>query len=241
MKREKQLFTMVVPIVLSLFVVTLSGCDKDDDKDPGDDLTGKPTEVVEIYNPVTMRTWMDRNMGASRAATSLNDPLSYGDLYQWGRGKDGHQLRTSDTTSALSTSPQPDHDLFITTMSYQGDWLSTPSNTLWQGVDGENNPCPEGFRLPTIAEWEDEVESWNNNGGIPAFASAMKLSMAGGRIYYDGTKDVVGITGMYWTSTVVNSNALVFLVAVGFDGNYTGTLEEGVERANGHSVRCIKD
>ncbi len=27
--------------------------------------------------------WMDRNLGASRVATSLYDVLAYGDLYQW--------------------------------------------------------------------------------------------------------------------------------------------------------------
>jgi hypothetical protein len=37
---------------------------------------------------------MDRNLGASQVATSSTDPASYGDLYQWGRPADGHQIRT---------------------------------------------------------------------------------------------------------------------------------------------------
>jgi len=36
----------------------------------------------------TGRVWMDRNLGASQVATSSTDPLSLGDLYQWGRGTD---------------------------------------------------------------------------------------------------------------------------------------------------------
>jgi hypothetical protein len=60
---------------------------------------GTPTEIVEVCNPITGRVWMDRNLGASRVATSSTDEAAYGDLYQWGRFGDGHQCRKSDTTS----------------------------------------------------------------------------------------------------------------------------------------------
>lgn len=55
------------------------------------------TQVVDVINPTTGHTWMDRNLGASRAATSSTDTEAYGDLYQWGRAADGHQKRTSGT------------------------------------------------------------------------------------------------------------------------------------------------
>ena len=32
------------------------------------------------------KCWLDRNLGASRAAQSFNDSQAYGDLFQWGRG-----------------------------------------------------------------------------------------------------------------------------------------------------------
>jgi N-acetylneuraminic acid mutarotase len=44
---------------------------------------GYATKVVDVTNPITGKTWMDRNLGASRAATSSDDSLAYGDLYQW--------------------------------------------------------------------------------------------------------------------------------------------------------------
>jgi hypothetical protein len=74
---------------------------------------GTPTAVVEVINPITGRTWMDRNLGASQVATSSTDANSYGDLYQWGRRADGHQCRTSPTTSTLSSTDQPGHGKFI--------------------------------------------------------------------------------------------------------------------------------
>lgn len=45
--------------------------------------------------------WMDRNLGATQAATSSTDTAAYGDYYQWGRDSDGHQFATSGTTTTL--------------------------------------------------------------------------------------------------------------------------------------------
>ena len=65
------------------------------------------TKVVDVYSPKTGKTWMDRNLGASRAATSSKDSEAYGDLYQWGRAADGHQKRNSATTRKLSSTDTP--------------------------------------------------------------------------------------------------------------------------------------
>jgi hypothetical protein len=58
-----------------------------------------PTAVVDVFNPSTGKTWMDRNLGANQAATSKTDAAARGDYYQWGRLADGHQCRTSPTTT----------------------------------------------------------------------------------------------------------------------------------------------
>ncbi len=60
------------------------------------------------------RLWMDRNLGALQVATASDDHLAYGDLYQWGRLRDGHEAITwtnsttgtpvSGTTSTTSYS-----------------------------------------------------------------------------------------------------------------------------------------
>ncbi|MFZ1451482.1 MAG: hypothetical protein WAT20_02205, partial [Ferruginibacter sp.] len=59
---------------------------------------GTSAGPTDVFNPITGKIWMDRNLGASRVATSSTDDLAYGDLYQWGRLTDGHQNRTSGTT-----------------------------------------------------------------------------------------------------------------------------------------------
>ena len=75
--------------------------------------SGTPTAIVDVTNPTTGRIWMDRNLGATQAATSSTDANSYGDLYQWGRRSDGHQCRTSATTTTLSSTDQPANASFI--------------------------------------------------------------------------------------------------------------------------------
>jgi hypothetical protein len=115
-----------------------------------------PTAVVEVLNPATGKTWMDRNLGASRAATSSIDSAAYGDLYQWGRRADGHQCRNAAITNILSSTDQPAHGNFITVNSGDYDWRSPQNNQLWQGVKGINNPCPSGYRIPTEAELNEE-------------------------------------------------------------------------------------
>jgi uncharacterized protein (TIGR02145 family) len=182
--------------------------------------------------------WMDRNLGASRVATGINDSEAYGDLYQWGRGTDGHEKRTSGTTSTLSNSVSPGHGNFITAPDSPNDWLSTPNATLWQGVSGTNNPCPAGFRLPTATEWQTELNSWGNDNSTDAFNSPLKLVTAGYRSD-EGVLDFVGDNGSYWSATVSSgvesgkSDYLYFNSSSAFIGHYS--------RVTGHSVRCIRD
>ncbi len=130
------------------------------------------------------RTWMDRNLGATQVATAFNDAASYGDLCQWGRAGDGHQLRTSGNQTTLATTPVPSlgnvwDGLFIVVAAVSPwNWLATPSDNLWQGVNGTNNPCPTGMRIPTQAEWECERADFINTGGnnrTGAFGSALAL------------------------------------------------------------------
>ena len=181
------------------------------------------------------KCWLDRNLGASRVAISSSDAASFGDLFQWGRGADGHQLRTSTTTNILSSSDVPGNSNFIisTNPANSYDWRSPQNSNLWQGVNGVNNVCPSGYRLPTGDEFANEYNTWfvyNYNG---AYASPLKLPVAGSRSQINGTIDLE--RGQYWTSGT-GGDVSIYL---GFriDSAFTG----GTGRGGAYSVRCIKD
>jgi hypothetical protein len=188
---------------------------------------------IDVTSP-TGEIWMDRNLGATQVATSIIDAASYGDLYQWGRGADGHESRTSFTTSTLSTTDNPGHGDFITdVLSPNSDWRSPQNDNLWQGVSGTNNPCPSDYRLPTEAELEAERTNWSTDDAAGAFGSQLKLPMAGFR--YGSGAGIPLSRGGYWTSTVSGTLSR----RLGFSSS-SGSMTS-IIRSNGYSVRCIKD
>ncbi|MEI7829966.1 MAG: fimbrillin family protein [Prolixibacteraceae bacterium] len=205
----------------------------------------EPTYVTDVqgkvYNTVTSTTtpariWLDRNLGATQVATSSTDADAYGYLYQWGRGTDGHQIPTSGTTATLSISDAPGNVGFILAQASPYDWRSGQNANLWQGLTGINNPCPSGYRLPTETEFSAEMVTWGSSpNAAGAFGSPLKLPGAGYRSYSNGTLNNVGTHGFYWSCTVAGTDSrdLKF--------NSGSALMGSDYRANGFSVRCIKD
>lgn len=181
---------------------------------------------------------MDRNLGASQVATSPTDEKAFGDLYQWGRGTDGHEKRNSGTTLSPSGSDQPSDKNFILALNGSIDWRIPQNRNLWQGVKGVNNPCPSGFRIPTNQEWNDEISWWGTNNSTNAFNSILKLSLGGNREIKDGKISDVGVAGYYWSSTSgEGASGSISFTAI-FSNKYTNPT---MFRLNGRSVRCIKD
>lgn len=187
------------------------------------------TVVVDVTNPTTGKTWMDRNLGAYQVATTNMDFAGFGDQYQWGRLRDGHQCRISGVTATLSTTDVPGHGNFITTSANPHDWRNPANTNLWQGVSGINNPCPSGYRLPTSAEWTAEHTTWPTQNQTGAFNSVLKLPGTGFR-NIDGSIAGIGNDNNYWSSNPA--------VGIGF-ANGVGMW--GQVSAYGFSVRCIKN
>ena len=205
---------------------------------------------TDVYS-TTGSVWMDRNLGATQVATSSTDAASYGDLYQWGRNTDGHQIRTSATVAG-PVAIGAEGTSFITGTS---DWLTVPDDTRWNsGTEvapvkvTANDPCPTGFRVPT----ETELEAERNNGGtgfwgtgslqnnaLGAFNSALKLPVAGARDASTGAPlFAVDSYGFYWSSTVSVTLPRLPRYLVFYSSNATMDRDS---RAVGFSVRCIKE
>jgi uncharacterized protein (TIGR02145 family) len=158
-----------------------------------DKLTGYTVEPLgvtsrvmgsDVYNPVTGKTWMDRNVGALWPAIASRDVGAYGGYYA------SEQAQTA---------------------------------------------CPDGYRVPTEAEWEAERNSWSSNDASGAFNSPLKLPVAGLRDGSSGSLYLVGSDGSYWSGAVDGalSRYLNF--------NSSTANSYGFSRAFGFSVRCLKD
>lgn len=187
------------------------------------------------------RIWMDRNLGATRVATSIDDSEAYGDLYQWGRETDGHEKSASTTTPILASSHNPEHSDFILGNHPTYDWIVQQDDNLWQEETGINNPCPDGFRLPTEAEFLQERDSWDSNNSSGAFNSPLKLVTGGYRWFLDGSLKSNDQVGHYWTSSIYLNNTPPwnYNESRAFILYSTGSTTASYNRANGMSVRCI--
>lgn len=199
------------------------------------------TTVIQNVTSTTGAVWMDRNLGASQVATSYFDQLSFGSLFQWGRFADGHQCRDSDSYSGSASTATPFEGnpwdgKFIVNPADEPNkgWLTTKVDTLWQGINGTNNPCPSGYRLATRAEWDAERKSWSSQNRDGAFGSPLKLPAAGDRQWQDGVVSTSS-SGSQWSSTIYwkdtpQSERTYFGGSAGYAEMY---------RSHGASVRCL--
>ena len=191
-------------------------------------------EYQVVTNPITGRQWLDRNLGATRVATAVNDAQAYGHLFQWGRLADGHEIRTSATRNEQSTTDVPGHSDFIIGFD---DWRNPSNNNLWQGVDAVNGIAPKGWRLPTESELMEERNTWTSFDRDGAYASFLKLPRAGLRSSATGSFSLVGVVTRIWSMNSVTNSSNSRTLNVG--SSSAAMLSES--RAEGRTVRLIKD
>ena len=204
---------------------------------------------------VGMTVWAPVNCGYH--ATDYK----WGKLYQWGR-KYGQGYDGDATTPELSEGgvsfqggqSSNSENVFFTCPDYPYDWLYPQDDYLWNSgtesepVKTENDPCPQGWRVPTYAELEELSKNhseWTINensqpgywfSGSSSYSSEVAqvfFPAAGGR-GHNGDANSRGDGGCYWSSRPADSNVDVLLFV------NEGTVMGNYFRADGVSVRCVQ-
>ena len=205
-----------------------------------------PVETQKKYNSGLVM--MDRNLGATREVpkegAEISDFSAYGLYYQWGRKdplvmcaavapEDGVHIHdnvfTDEYNRIESTYKSPTH--FYDDIDWHDD------ATLWQAEKTINDPCPAGWRVPSLVVWT----SWYTMS-LPIFGnylyvtspysdSATYYPLAGYGDYTSSWPNDFYAYGHYWS--VRRSETL----RVWSESYCTSSL--GV--SNKASVRCMKD
>ena len=212
--------------------------------------------------------WATRNVGAH--GQFVANPEDFGGYYQWGRKGDGHEQPTSpnypinDThyengvvsgsenfdTNDQIVNTYPAYGKFIKQSEYPWDWRVPQNDALWNAgsevspVKSANDPCPCGWRVPTLIELESlgsVTNEWSNLNGVDGYLFGdgepkLFLPAAGYRDASNGSLYDTGTFGTYWSNTPDSTNACnLYFSSGGFhtNGSY--------HRADDFSVRCVSE
>jgi hypothetical protein len=244
--------------VMSMTIGSLQAQTKDPGPAPG--TLGKVSFVYRDKK-VTLTTvrgkdgniWLQQNLGSTEVAQTLKDPQSYGDLFQWGRWDDGHQVRQPVNSSRKQLEPNDPSGLKATGSNpflYDGIyawWLQGNSDDQWQAptpaqataTDG-CDPCKAlgaGWHLPTIEEWRTILEAEAITDGSSDMSSNLKLPFAGDRPFNGVLVEGEKLGGYYWSSTTNSQGGTAKLMTFYLEGFST---KQAAYRGNGSSVRCLK-
>ena len=131
---------------------------------------------------------------------------------------------------------------------YQKLWNS---GTEANPVKTDSDPCPEGWRVPTISEWKAigagntaVTKEWDDVNKLLSIPGAdtegehkLVLPAAGNRYNSSGASNYQGSYGYYWSSSVPSGSVNASYVSFG-----SATLGTNTNcRAYGRSVRCVQE
>ena len=194
---------------------------------------------------------MDTNLGAVGPGTGSLQPV--GLLYQWGR-KDpfpapyhvGYSTMMCFQPAGVITYEAKSDATLDYTLSHPGTfidvttkWEASANNGVWAAEKTIYDPCPPGYRVPTLTEMSDlTLGAWDGTYYRYTESATDYHFHATSRSYYSskGTHvNETAHTGYYWTSQHANGNLAQMVT---FSSSQAGTIGGG-SKSIGVAVRCV--
>ena len=223
MRKKFLKFSLLAAIGLASAAIT--SC-KDDETKPGQG-TGPGTGAnVPLSVEINGVTWATRNV--DKPGTFAENPESSGMLYQW-----NSKIAWTDTVTFVK------------------DWDNTvPGGYEWEA---KNDPCPEGWRLPTVGEMKSLLEikkvagGWDNLNEVGGYKftdiktnASVFFPAVGYRDGGDGRLRGAGSSGMYWSAESTSSNVEEIEEAYYIESGGNGAILGDYHKRNrAFSLRCV--
>ncbi|MDR6762795.1 uncharacterized protein (TIGR02145 family) [Flavobacterium sp. 2755] len=178
------------------------------------------------------RVFLCHNLGADTSVDPLDNNQRVklvGDYYHWGMSSPVNPLIINPIASPA------------------GSWSNTGN------IKGPNDPCPEGYRVPTSAEW---AALYNSNNNVLRYAGVKNMMvLSSDAAFYFGDYLMLPYTGVkqysnsnppqstqhYWSGTGSNGSgklSTAYLMIDSYLPTFTGT-EGSTSYVSGLPVRCI--
>ena len=202
--------------------VTFISCRNDDDPPPDPSVTDTGVLIGNIDD--TPIRWATRNVAES--GTFAPTPESVGRFFRW-NCRIGMTVTTPETSVSIE------------------NW----DNTAWSRV---NDPCPQGWRVPTMAEltalrdagYSDFTQLNGVYGRFFGTAPNHIFLPATGVLFVDGTVFYSGVFGVYWSSTQYNTSTYIPITLMGnlqFDNEIGSVVVFKPVYTLAFGVRCVAE
>lgn len=202
--------------------------------------------VASKSDPAKVRALLVQPLGRIDNPEEYPNPF----LYQWGRPEDGHQRAFSNTNISSNSSTLSDNPAtsdWITCSTAPAVWQENPSSDdkLWDNslTGGKNNPCPPGYRIPSINEampFDAQYEAYGGSGH-----EYLRDWLSGFTGLRNGSNGKLNVNAnvLLWTCSpntygITNINTRQ---AMALKGDAAGKAYAALNhpRGNGFPVRCI--
>lgn len=165
-------------------------------------------------------TWAPVNCGYRISAGSGQHKS-----YQWGRKYGYYSAKEKiDGPVSLAVGQSAENDgIYIS--SFDADWLDVSLDDLWNmpgGSKSEYDPCPEGWKVPTLSEME------SLEAGAVFIQDNDRQGLLCGNMFLPRT--------LYWTSSYQSESANAYAIIT----EYYDCAAIEINRSSGCTIRCIR-